>query len=59
MKVISKEQRMQYKGDFDKEYKDYLQLRLTIESFSNSFTELRDELRKHNEGTKEYEVLHS
>ena len=45
-----------YKDDFNKEYDSYLALRLTIEHISTMFSGLRDELRRHEEGTKEYEV---
>ena len=56
--ICNQDQRQKYKQDFNKEYKDYLDLHSRIDCVTRQFTELDTQLKQLRHGTHKYQVIH-
>ncbi|XP_067099345.1 RNA polymerase II elongation factor ELL-like [Osmerus mordax] len=57
--ICNQDQRQRYKQDFNKEYKDYLDLHSRIDCVTRQFTELDTQLKQLRHGTHKYQTLHN
>ena len=56
--ITSKEQRFQYKLDFQLEYDEYLKLKKYLDEVASKFIELKSSLKRTEEGSAEYVKIH-
>ncbi|KAF7696725.1 hypothetical protein HF521_005143 [Silurus meridionalis] len=56
--VVSMDQRLRYKDDFNAEYDEYRTLHARVENITRRFTQLDTQCRRLPPGTKEYQEVH-
>ncbi|KAG9487992.1 hypothetical protein GDO78_007671 [Eleutherodactylus coqui] len=56
--IVSKEQRQNYKDDFNSEYDEYRSLHARVETITRKFMQLDAQRKRLSPGSKEYQIVH-